>query len=187
MHPTSIQKRLVALLLAACCFCLSACTGTTADAFKTYVDADDGYEFLYPNGWMAVATQGGPDVVLHDLIEQSENISVIISEVAEGSSLDSLGTPTEVGRELARRALAPEGSGRTAELLSATQRQSEEGSKEYYLLEYQIRLPGMVRHDLASVTVRRGKLFTCNLSATQRRWQKMEEIFRQSVGSFSVY
>ena len=71
-------------------------TGCTAGAgLNSYVDSTDGYQFLYPNGWLPVKVSSGPDVVFHDLIETTENVSVVISPVPEGKTLAELGTPGE--------------------------------------------------------------------------------------------
>jgi photosystem II oxygen-evolving enhancer protein 2 len=128
----------------------------------------------------------GPDVVLHDLIETTENVSVVISPVAEGKTLSELGTPGEVGYKLAKSALAPPDSGRKAELVNAEARETR--GKTYYALEYEIKLPNQQqRHDLASVAVSRGKLFTFNVSTPERRWPKRQRVFELVAKSFSVY
>jgi len=176
-------KRIAVLLLVGLVVVLQGCTVGTA--LQRYADNYDGYEFLYPNGWVTVKVPDGPDVVLHDLIEETENISVIVSPVPEGKTLEDLGTPSEVGYRLQKSAIAPPDSERQAELISADRRDVD--GKTYYLLEYAVNLPNQERHNLASVIVRRGQLFTFNLSTTERRWQKVESVFRQVVNSFSVY
>lgn len=160
--------------------CASAVSG-----LKSYVDTTDGYEFLYPNGWVPVKVSDGPDVVFHDMIERSENVSVVISDVPDGKSLTDLGTPGEVGYQLQKNAIAPANSGRVAELVNAEARQS--GDKTYYLLEYNVKLPNEERHNVASVSVSRGKLFTLNTSTTEKRWQKLKEMFEIVAKSFTVY
>lgn len=179
----TIWQRILLILLVGVVVTLQGCSFGTA--FQTYADSYDGYEFLYPNGWVPVKVAGGPDVVFHDLIEETENVSVIISPVPEGETLESLGTPSEVGYRLSKNAIAPPDSGRTAELINATSRTSD--NKTYYILEYAVQLPNQARHNLASVIVRRGQLFTFNLSTTEQRWQKVQEQFYQVVNSFSVY
>lgn len=179
-------KRIAVMLLVVLGLCLQSCTPTVAGAgLKSYVNSYQGYEFLYPNGWVAVKVSDGPDVVLHDIIEETENASVIISDVPDGKSLAELGTPSEVGYRLSKNAIAPPDSNRTAELVDAQARQI--GDETYYLLEYAVQLPTQVRHNLASVVVRRGQLFTFNLSTTEKRWDKSQTRFRQVVNSFSVY
>jgi photosystem II oxygen-evolving enhancer protein 2 len=178
-------KRIVLILLLMFSFSLSHSSVAVA-AGKSYVDTTDGYEFSYPNGWVQVKVANGPDVVFHDIIEVSENVSVVISPVPEGKTLQELGTPTEVGYKLGKNALAPEGSGRKAELVDA--QELESNGKTYYILEYAISLPNnRKRHNVASVAVSRGKLFTFNASIPERRWGKMKRMIEESVNSFSVY
>lgn len=112
---------------------------------------------------------------------------MVISPVPSGKTLAELGTPTEVGYKLGKNALAPEGSNRTAELVNAEQQEGSDG-KNYYLLEYLVKFPNKKeRHNLASVAVSRGKLFTFNASVPERRWNRMKQAIRDSVSSFSVY
>lgn len=178
-------KRIAVILLLVLSFSFTN-YGTASAALKSFVDTSDGYQFLYPNGWVQVRVNDGPDVVFHDLIEFSENVSVVISPVPEGKSLPELGTPSEVGYKLAKNALAPEGSGRTAELVNAEQVESK--GKIYYKLEYLITLPNkQQRHNLVSVATSRGKLFTFYASVPEKRWRKVKNAIEESVDSFSVY
>ncbi|HLP87537.1 MAG TPA: photosystem II reaction center PsbP [Nostocaceae cyanobacterium] len=179
-------KRIALILVLALSFSLSHPGVAAAAGFKSYVDTADGYEFLYPNGWVQVKVASGPDVVFHDLIEVSENVSVVMSKVPEGKTLAELGTPTEVGYKLGKAALAPEGSGRTAELINAGQKEFD--GKLYYLLEYLVKLPNQSdRHNVASVAVSRGKLFTFNASVPEKRWRRVQRLIDDSVNSFKVY
>ncbi|QYO66838.1 photosystem II reaction center PsbP [Leptolyngbya sp. 7M] len=178
-------KRIAIVLLAIVGLSLQSCTPASLN-LKSYVNTYQGYEFLYPNGWVEVKVNNGPDVVLHDLIEELENVSVVINPISDNKTLAELGSPTEVGYRLSKNAIAPPDSGRQAELVSAESRQV--GDELYYLLEYAIKLPSQqLRHTLASVVVRRGKLFTFNLSTSEQRWEKAQDLFRKVVNSFSVY
>ncbi len=176
-------KRVAAVFLVVLSLSLQSCVSATS-GLKSYVDAYDGYEFAYPNGWIKINVADGPDVVLHDFVEPSENVSVVISDVPDGKSLEDLGTPAEVGQRLAQGPNFEE-SDRQVELISADSREIESGT--YYLLEYVVRLPEQTRHNLASVVVTRGKLYTFNASTLQNRWNKMSEKLRTVVRSFSVY
>lgn len=155
-----------------------------AAGLQGYVDSGDGYKFLYPNGWVAVKTTKGADIIFHDLIESSENVSVVISQVSKDKNLSDLGTPTDVGEKLGKNAIAPEGSGREATLVNAQTHEAK--GKTYYVLEYDVKMPQGRRHNIASVVVSRGKLFTFNASTTDRRWKKMKSVFNDVVNSFSV-
>jgi photosystem II oxygen-evolving enhancer protein 2 len=177
-------KRMVAIALIFLSLSLQSCVSTAA-TLKSFGSAANGYQFAYPVGWLPVKVANGPDVVFHDLIEETENVSVVISDVPQGKTLQELGSPSEVGYRLSKNAIAPPDSGRQAELVNAEAH--EMGNTTYYLLEYAVKLPTQDRHNLASVAVHRGKLYTFNLSTTEKRWAKQQTLFRQVVNSFSVY
>lgn len=178
-------KTIVAIALVILSLSLSGCV-SVASGLKSYVDSIDGYEFLYPVGWLPVKVSDGPDVVLHDLIETTENVSVVISPIPEGKTLAELGTPGEVGYKLGKNAIAPPDSGRVAELVSAGQQEFD--GNIYYILEYAVKLPNQQqRHNLASVAVSHGKLFTFNASTPEQRWHKVESVFQAVIKSFKVY
>lgn len=179
-------KRIAAILLVVLSLNLQVGVAPAgATGLKSYVDSTDGYKFLYPNGWLAVKVSGGADVVFHDLIERDENVSVVISPVSKDKTLADIGTPGEVGYKLMKSAIAPPDSNRQAELVNAETR--EFGPKTYYILEYAVKLPKQERHNLTSVAVSRGKLFTFNASTTEKRWPKVQNMLKQVVNSFSVY
>ncbi|PZV14642.1 MAG: photosystem II oxygen evolving complex protein PsbP [Leptolyngbya sp.] len=177
-------KRTVVMLMVVISLSLQGCVAG-ATGFKSFVDSLDGYQFLYPNGWLQVQVSDGPDVVFHDIIEQTENVSVVINPVTTGKSLKDLGDPVQVGYKLSKSAIAPPNSGREAELVNAEAR--EIGDKTYYLLEYVVQVGDKTRHNLASVAVSRGKLYTINASTTEDRWEKMKDMIEKTVRSFSVY
>jgi photosystem II oxygen-evolving enhancer protein 2 len=180
-----ILKRLVILFLVIVSLGLTACNQVVPTAgLKPYVDVADNYQFLYPNGWLEVKVSGEPDVVIRDLINPTENASVIISDVAEDQTLESLGSPGEVGYLLQQNAIAPANSGITAELVDASAQ--EQGDKTYYWFEYEVVLPDQKRHDLASVVVDRGRLYTFNVSTPEARWRKVKTMFETILASFSV-
>jgi len=178
------MRRWLAVLLLVLSLTLQGC-GLAGGGLKAYVDSIDGYEFLYPTGWIPVEGSGGPDVVFRDLIQRTENVSVVISDLDAEVSLTDLGDPATVGQRLAKAVLAPPDSGRRAELLSADERQV--GAETYYDFEYLIQLPDQERHNLASVAVRRGKLYTLSVSALEQRWAKVQNLFQEVVNSFKVY
>ncbi len=178
-------KRCLAIALVCISLVLTGCGSGTA-GLKPYVDDVDGYEFLYPNGWVPIPVNDGPDVVFRDLIEETELVSVVVSELkGTQTQLTDLGTAQEVGDRLAKTVLAPDGSNRQAELLSA--QTGTLNDKTYYKLEYYVNLPNAERHNLASVAVSRGKLFTLSISAPQDHWERLKDTFEGVVNSFSVY
>lgn len=181
-------KAAIVVAFAMITLALQGCSAGVLGGLNSYTDSLDGYRFLYPTGWTEVknlSQNSGLDILFHDIIEQTENISVVINPTPGKRSLEELGTPSEVGYRLGKSAIAPEGSGREADLISAEAGQI--GDRLYYLLEYAVKLPdGQARHNLASAVVYRGKLYTVNASTPESRWSKMKEILSQSVKSFTV-
>ena len=184
IRDKGMLKRLAAIALILICLTVQGCVSGTS-GLKAYVDNLDGYTFLYPNGWIPVNVSGSADVVFRDLIEDTENVSVVVSDVAENIQLTDLGDPTEVGQRLLSKVIAPSGSERRAQLVAASER--ETADQIYYTLEYTVQLPIGDRHNLASAIVRRGKLFTLNISAPEPRWSQVEPLFEKVAASFDVY
>lgn len=181
-------RAIVAVVVLILSLTLSSCA-TDVGGLQSYVSPSSGYQFLYPNGWIPVDIKNaseGVDLVYRDLIERSENLSVIISDVPQSKTLSDLGTPSEVGYRFFKAVNNDKDVNRNAELISADSR--EQNGQTYYILEYQVKLPdNQERHDLASVAVSHGKLYTFNLSTPQQRWDKVKNLFETAVNSFSVY
>jgi photosystem II oxygen-evolving enhancer protein 2 len=180
-------KSLLSLLLIFLAITISSCSASLG-GLQSYIDASDGYQFLYPNGWIPVDVKNaseGVDVVFQDFIERGENLSVIISDINQDKQLADLGTPTDVGYRFMEMVNNNPNSQREAELISATKK--EYNLKNYYLLEYQVTLPNnQVRHNLASVVTNKGKLYTFNISTSESRWQAVKDLFKAVANSFSL-
>jgi photosystem II oxygen-evolving enhancer protein 2 len=176
-------KRLTAWLVITVAIMLQGCVATGA-GLNAYVDSYDGYQFYYPNGWTEVSVSGAADVVFHDIVNETENVSVVISDIPEGKTLEALGSPTDIGYKLSKSINAIAGDDRDVELVTAQTITKDD--KTYYILEYVADLPSGVRHNLASVIVQRGKLFTFNASVPESRWSKIKDLVKQAVASFSV-
>jgi photosystem II oxygen-evolving enhancer protein 2 len=177
----------VALIFLIVNLTLFGCSSATG-GLQGYTNSTEGYKFLYPNGWQEVKVDNntaGVDVVFRDLVEQTENVSVVINEVGEERKLQDLGTPSEVGQRL-KNTIAPPDSERQGELIRADELEKE--GKTYYLLEYKVTFPdNRERHNMASVAVSRGKLFTFSVSTPQNRWDSLSERFNTIADSFEVY
>ena len=175
-------KSAFSLLLGLLCLFFTACNITPTAGLQPYIDIADGYRFLYPTGWVQVEVSGGPDVVFRDLINPTENVSVIIQPITSDKQLTDLGSPSEVGYALQKTAIAPPETGRSAEIVDAYDFTAKE--KSYYVLEYAVTLPDQKRHDLVAVGVNRGKLYTLDISTTEDRWDRVAEMFHKVVESF---
>jgi photosystem II oxygen-evolving enhancer protein 2 len=172
-----------ALLVAGLIGSLAACSAAAA-GLQSFQSPDGRYAFLYPTGWNRVQVSGGPQVVFHDLINSDETLSLVISEVNTINDLTDLGGAQAVGERLKQVVIAPEGSGRQADLLEARER--ELGGRTFYDLEYNVHLADRNRHELATVVVDRGRLYTFAASTNDARWPKVRELFERVITSFNL-
>ncbi|PZU96343.1 MAG: photosystem II oxygen evolving complex protein PsbP [Pseudanabaena sp.] len=178
-------KRAISTLVVVLALFLTSCASTPTSGLVPFADSKDGYRFLYPNGW--TETKGNPsiDILFHDIIEPSENVSVAISKLETVKSLEEIGEPDAIGLRLLQRVVAPEGSGRQAKLISATQK--ELGDRNYYTFEYAVeRAQGEPRHDLVTVATNRGNLYTLSISSSEKRWEKVKALFSRVAKSFTI-
>jgi photosystem II oxygen-evolving enhancer protein 2 len=176
--------RLLPLLLAGVlALGISSCSAAAA-GLNSFQSPDGRYAFLYPTGWTRVQVTEGPQVVFHDLINADETLSLVVSDVNSTNSLENLGSAVAVGEKLRRVVIAPEGSGRQAELVEAVER--EDGGRTFYDLEYAVHLNDRDRHELATVVVDRGRLYTLAASTNEARWPKVKLLFNQVIHSFTL-
>ncbi len=180
-------KSIITICLIVITFTISACSSSLT-GLNRYSDVIDGYQFFYPNGWVGIDVKNssrGVDVVYRDIIEEGENLSVIISDIGDENKLTDLGSPTDIGYRFMQIVNQNNNNGREAELISAEKGQQE--MQDYYLLEYRVKLSdSQYRHNLANVATKNGKLYTFNISSTESRWQKVEELFTAVAKSFIV-
>ena len=170
-------------LILSICFLLSACSGGLSAGLEAYQSPDGRYGFFYPTGWTRVKVDGGPEIIYHDLINSNETLSLVVSDVNKDVKLDQLGTPSEVGQTLIDKVIAPEGSGRSVKLLNANQREDEK--HVFYDLEYELNLNEQDRHELATVVIDRGSLYTFAVGTNEERWNKVEKMFNKVIESFN--
>eukprot|EP00630_Chrysocystis_fragilis_P006921 CAMPEP_0197397494 /NCGR_PEP_ID=MMETSP1165-20131217/11613_1 /TAXON_ID=284809 /ORGANISM="Chrysocystis fragilis, Strain CCMP3189" /LENGTH=291 /DNA_ID=CAMNT_0042923393 /DNA_START=22 /DNA_END=897 /DNA_ORIENTATION=- len=113
----------------------------------------------------------------------SENLSVFKSDLAPGFSLQgTLGPPAVAAQTLLDRAIAPPGSGKTAELIDAFATASDT-----YVFEYTLALTDRTLHNLAVIAQRQGKLlYTLTLLCRDADWPDREATFRAVASSFRV-
>ena len=165
------------------CFTLSACSGGLNAGLEAYQSPDGRYAFLYPTGWTRVKVAGGPEIIYHDLINSNETLSLVVSDVNKEVDLEQLGGPNEVGQTLIDKVIAPEGSGRSVKLVDAKKRESS--NHIFYDLEYQLNLNEQDRHELATVVIDRGTLYTFAVGTNEDRWGKVDGMFNNVIESFN--
>jgi len=62
----------------------------------------------------------------------------------------------------------------------------EQGGRTFYDLEYSVHLADRDRHELATVVVDRGRLYTFAASTNENRWPRVKDLFQQVVTSFTL-
>jgi len=164
--------------------CLGGCGVATA-GLNPYIDTVDGYQFLYPNGWVQVQSNQGTDILFHDLIDPSETVSVVISPVKSGKTLAELGSPLELGERLMNTALVQAAVDQKPQLVSADSHRDDQ--QLYYTLEYIVNTDSGTRHNIAAIATSHGKLYTLNASVPESRWAKLAPTLQQVVNSLQVY
>ncbi len=175
-------KHFLLLLLVVLSLVLNGCVSPDS-GLLLYSDSKDGYRFFYPNGWQEAKTVNktkGLDVLFHDIIEPSENVSVVIGKLETVKDLHEIGNASDVGLRIQQKIIMGKG-----DLLNAEER--EINGKTYYQFEYEVeRSNGELRHDLVTVTTGRGNLYTLSVSAKAGRWQKVKDLFHRVADSFVV-
>lgn len=176
-------KCALAILLVIFSLSLDGCV-TRTSGLAPFVDSRDGYSFLHPNGWLQTSVKNGPDVVFHDIVEPSENVSVVIGKLKSVKTLEEIGTPRDIGLRIQAKVIGSP----NATLVSAES--YEHNGKPYYLLEYKItspeNKPGESRHDLISVTANDLNFYTLSISTLESRWAKLKDLFYRVANSFTV-
>ena len=175
--------RIFVLIMLVCS--LVACNSGGTGGLEAFQSTDGRYGFFYPTGWTRIALKDGPEVVFHDLINSDETLSLVISDLPTDVQLENIGSPLEVGERLMNDLLAPDGGGRQAELLTANSRDVDDHL--FYDIEYLIHLPDKDRHEIATVVVDHGSLFTFAAGTNELRWAKVDDLFRRVIESFTFF
>ena len=174
---TSFKSFLVLTLI----LMLGACSTGTSSGLEPFKSQDGRYGFLFPTGWTRVAVQDGPEVVFHDLINSDETLSLVISKLDSEVDLDDLGGASAVGERL----FGNNDNQKSIRLIKAEER--ETSGHKFYDLEYRVDLEDNIRHEIATVVIDRGYLYTLAASSSEQRWNKMQDIYKRVVSSFTFF
>ena len=180
-----LNRILSLFVVVSCLFSLVACSSSVTAGLEAFQSTDGRYGFFYPTGWTRIAVKDGPEVVFHDMINSDETLSLVVSDVSPEIELEKIGSPLEVGERLMNDLLAPNGGDRQAELLEANSREVD--GHIFYDIEYLIHLPQKDRHELATVIVDHGELYTFAAGTNDLRWNKVEDLFKRVIGSFTFF
>jgi photosystem II oxygen-evolving enhancer protein 2 len=128
---------------------------------------------MVPSGWNKFEGEvGAYDVKWQDLVDASENIKVSSNPVkSTTASIDVLGDVQTVGESLAAK--------RNAKLISATERLTD--GILFYRFDFAI---NDGTHQLLQLCVCKGKVWSIDASAKEKRWDKRSELYENVLGSF---
>ena len=139
---------------------------------EPYVDGPKGFKLYAPSGWNKFdADPGVYDAKWQDIIEPFETVQISSSPVQTATSIDALGTLSEVANKFAKA--------RDSKLLGADERMVD-GSL-VYLMEMQ----GEQYHEMLSLAINKGKLYRLSTVAKNTRWNKRQELYKNIMLSFS--
>jgi photosystem II oxygen-evolving enhancer protein 2 len=140
---------------------------------EAFQDGSRSIRIMAPSGWNKFDGEvGAYDVKWQDLVDPTENIKISSSPVKSTTeSVALLGPVRDVGTSLAAK--------RNAKLLAASARQTD--GVLFYDFDFAI---NDGTHQLLTLCVCKGKLWSLDASAKERRWDKRSELYKNVVGSF---
>jgi photosystem II oxygen-evolving enhancer protein 2 len=128
---------------------------------------------MAPSGWNKFEGEvGAYDIKWQDMVDSTENIKISSTPVkSTTSSIDILGDVQSVGESLAKK--------RNAKLISATERMTE--GILFYKFDFAI---ADGTHQLLQLCVCKGKVWSLDASAKEKRWALRQELYENVLGSF---
>ena len=99
--------------------------------------------------------------------------------------MEKLGGPRSVGERLINEVFSTDEVGREADLIEAHER--EAGNHTFYDIEYTIHLPNRDRHELATVVIDNGSLYTLAASTNENRWPRVKSLFERIIPSMTFF
>mmetsp|Transcript_99929 Transcript_99929/g.279918 ORF Transcript_99929/g.279918 Transcript_99929/m.279918 type:complete len:219 (+) Transcript_99929:68-724(+) len=144
--------------------------GGLLDPFQ---DGPRSIRMMVPSGWNKFEGEvGAYDLKWQDLVDVSENIKISSTPVKSTStSIDILGDVQTVGESLAAK--------RNAKLISATERLTD--GVLFYKFDFAL---ADQTHQLLQLCICKGKLWSLDASAKEKRWSKRSELYENVLGSF---
>ena len=128
---------------------------------------------MAPSGWNKFEGEvGAYDLKWQDLVDVSENIKISSTPVKSTStSIDVLGDVQTLGESLAAK--------RNAKLVSATERLTD--GILFYTFDFAL---SDQTHQLLLLCICKGKLWSVDASAKEKRWSKRSELYGNVLASF---
>nr|GMD05845.1 psbP domain-containing protein 7, chloroplastic [Ipomoea batatas] len=182
--------------------------------YSRCLEANEGFEFLYPSNWVGDQTLlyrtaekversldppalnssekrrrnvNEPVVAFGPPGSSGElNVSVIVSPVPIGFSIEAFGGAKEVGEAIVKTITSstskrPQVKGT---LIQSNIREDSLMNVKYYILEFQVEGSSFQRHNVAVCCARRGRLYTLNAQAPQSLWPMVKSDLYRIADSF---
>ena len=140
---------------------------------EPFQDGPRSIRMMAPSGWNKFDGEvGAYDLKWQDLVDPTENIKVTSTPVKSTTeSIAVLGDVKELGASLAAK--------RNAQLIAAQERQTD--GIVFYKFEFAL---NDGTHQLLQLCVSRGKLWSMDANAKEKRWSKRAELYENVLGSF---
>lgn len=141
---------------------------------ERYGDVARSVSLSVPSGWNKFEGEvGAYDLKWQDLVDPRENIKISSTPVkSTTTSINVLGENVqELGEKLAAK--------RDAKLIKAEERLTD--GILFYTFEFAI---NDGTHQLLSLSVAKGKIWSVDANSTERRWSKNAEMYNNVLGSF---
>ena len=107
-----------------------------------------------------------------------------VIENAEGTrTTPSMVAFNDEGERLIGQVSSSEVQGRSVDLIETNERKAS--GHTFYDLEYKVHLQDRDRHELSTVVVDRGYLYTLATSTDELRWPKVKKLFESVITSFT--
>jgi photosystem II oxygen-evolving enhancer protein 2 len=140
---------------------------------EAFQDGPRSVKMMAPAGWNKFEGEvGAYDLKWQDMVDTTENIKISSTPVkSTTSSIAVLGEVQAVGESLAKT--------RNAKLISATERLTE--GILFYKFDFAI---DDGTHQLLQLCVCKGKVWSLDASAKEKRWDKRSELYENVLASF---
>lgn len=176
--------------------------------FKKFTNQESKYEYLYPDAWLADQTvllanvrtreipediksrrmtRSGPDSAFGPMGSDGRvNLSVIKSNIMPGFSLrGTLGAPEKAASILLSTVIAPPGSGKETNLISATE--DVRNGIPVYVFEYTVKKGNtFFQHAISVIIAKREELVTFTAVAPEAKWGEFSQMLTKSASSFRL-
>nr|CAB3496313.1 unnamed protein product [Digitaria exilis] len=174
----------------------SAIAEEVAENFKSYVDAKDGYSYLYPAEWRDFDFLGHDSAFkdrnlalqcvrvgftptdktdIRDLGPMDEAIFNLVNNVyAAPNQIPSIYDMQEVWHPFIVHAISISYLSRTVD------------GKNYWTFEYDLEAPGYGVSAFATVAIGNGRYYTLIVTANERRWSRLRNRLKVVADSFKI-